>query len=130
MASVQVSSNASSLGQNVSIRQFQLSADEPTVLGGDDTGPSPFEWVLAGLGTCKAITLKMYAKRKGWALEQVKVDLSYEKIDDRDRIEASLTLVGNLNAEQRQRLLEIADRCPVHRMLVSQVEIQTRLGSG
>lgn len=69
MTLVRVSSNTSRYGQDVSIRQFQLGADEPSALGGGDTGPAPLEWILAGLGSCKAITLKMYTERKGWKLE-------------------------------------------------------------
>ncbi|MEL6383780.1 MAG: OsmC family protein [Cyanobacteria bacterium J06626_18] len=127
MTSVRVSSNASRYGQDVSIRQFQLAADEPPALGGDDAGPAPFEWILAGLGACKAITLKMYADRKGWNLESVTVDLTYENRDNQPIIQAELTLEGDLDAAQRQRLREISDRCPVHRMLTAPVDIQTRL---
>jgi putative redox protein len=129
MTSVQVSSNTSSLGQDVAIRQFHLQADEPPILGGDDAGPAPFEWVLAGLGACKAITLKMYAKRKAWALEQVVVNLNYAKVEEHHQIDVQLTLVGDLSPEQRQRLLDIADRCPVHKLLVSDVSIQTQLAA-
>jgi putative redox protein len=127
MTSVQVSSNTSSLGQDVTIRQFHLQADEPSILGGDDAGPAPFEWVLAGLGACKAITLKMYAKRKAWALEQVVVTLTYAKVEEHHQIDVQLTLLGDLSPEQQQRLLEIADRCPVHKLLVSEISIQTQL---
>ena len=126
MTSVRVSSNASRFGQDVTIRQFQLVADEPPALGGQDAGPAPFEWVLAGLGACKAITLKMYAERKGWKLESVAVDLSYENQDNQHHIHAELTLEGELDEEQRQRLRAIADRCPVHRLLTSPVAIQTQ----
>ena len=65
MTSVRVISNNSRYGQDVTIRQFQFTADEPPTLGGDDAGPTPFEWILTGLGSCKAITFKMYAERKG-----------------------------------------------------------------
>lgn len=129
MASVRVSSNASRYGQDVSIRQFQLVADEPLPLGGDDVGPAPFEWILAGLGSCKAITLKMYAERKGWNLESVVVDLSYDNQDKQAIIQAELTLKGDLDDEQRQRLREISDRCPVHRMLTASAQIQTQLAT-
>ena len=126
MTSVRVSSNASRFGQDVTIRQFQLVADEPPALGGQDAGPAPVEWVLAGLGACQAITLKMYAERKGWKLESVAVDLSYENQDNQHHIHAELTLEGELDEEQRQRLRAIADRCPVHRLLTSPVAIQTQ----
>lgn len=127
MTTVRVASDNSRYGQDVAIRQFQLRADEPTTFGGDDTGPAPFEWVLAGLGSCKAITLEMYAERKGWPLEQVAVDLTYEAREESPLITANLTLVGDLTDEQRQRLLEISDRCPVHRFLAPAAHIQTRL---
>lgn len=76
MTAVRVVSNDARYGQDVTIRQFHLMADEPPTLGGDDTGPTPFEWILTGLGSGKAITLKMYAERKGWHLEQVAVDVT------------------------------------------------------
>ena len=127
MTSVRVASNNSRYGQDVTIRQFQLTADEPPTLGGDDTGPAPFEWILVGLGSCKAITLKMYAERKGWNLERVTVDLTYESHEGDPFITAHLTLEGDLNDEQRQRLREISDRCPAHKLLTTPVPIQTQL---
>ncbi len=127
MTSVRVSSNASPLGQDIAIRQFHLFADEPPDLGGNDTGPTPFEWILAGLGACKAITVKMYAARKGWELEDVNVDCSLEKVENSPVIHANLQLVGVLTTEQQQRLLEIADRCPVHKLLTAEVQIHTVL---
>ncbi len=127
MSSVQVSSNGSYLGQDVFIRKFHLTADEPAELGGNDAGPAPLEWILAGLGSCKSITVKMYAARKGWVLENVSVDLSYEKVGDRHQIQSNLTIEGDLNDEQRQRLLEISNRCPMHKLLTNNVEIQTVL---
>ncbi len=127
MTSVRISSNGSRYGQDVSIRKFQLIADEPPALGGDDAGPAPFEWILAGLGSCKAITLKMYAERKSWNLESVVVDLSYENHDNQLTVRTDLTLEGKLDDEQRQRLREISDRCPVHQFLTTPVQIQTRL---
>ena len=130
MTAVRVVSNDSRYGQDVTIRQFQLSADEPPTLGGDDLGPTPVEWTLTGLGTCKAITLKMYAERKGWHLEQVAVDLAYESHDGDAIITAHLTLTGNLTPEQRERLREISDRCPVHKLLTNPVQIQTQLVPG
>ena len=127
MTSVRVSSNASHLGQDIVIRQFHLLADEPPHLGGNDTGPTPFEFVLAGLGACKAITVKMYAARKGWELEHVSVDCCLERVENLPVIHANLQLIGTLTAEQRQRLLEIADRCPVHKFLTAESQIHTVL---
>lgn len=129
MTSVRVASNASRYGQDIAIRQFHLVADEPHDLGGDDAGPAPLEWILAGLGSCKAITLKMYAERKGWNLEEVMVDLRYETHDNQHTIQAELTLKGELDEGQRQRLRELSDRCPVHRLLSTPVQIQTQLAA-
>jgi putative redox protein len=127
MTSVRVSSNASHLGQDIAIRQFHLLADEPLDLGGNDTAPTPFEFVVAGLGACKAITVKMYAARKGWTLTYVSVDCTLEKVENSQVIQANLQLMGTLTDEQRQRLLEIADRCPVHKLLMSEMQVHTVL---
>ncbi len=127
MSTLKVISSASRYGQRVTIRQFELAVDEPPTLGGDDGGPTPSELVVAGLGSCKAITLKMYAERKGWPLEDVQVDLSYRMQDKHFVITAELTLIGSLDEAQRQRLLAISDRCPVHRLLTASASIETRL---
>lgn len=102
-------------------------ADEPTDLGGDDTGPSPFEHVLAGLGACTSMTVKMYADRKTWPLKAVRVDVSIHKQDDGYRLNRSIRLEGDLTDEQRTRLLEIANKCPVHKMLTGKIEIESAL---
>ena len=116
-----------------------LRADEPVSYGGDDTGPGPYDYLLAGLGACTTMTVRMYADRKGWPLDTVSVKLNHAKIHaadcaDRetrdgklDQIERELTLSGALDDEQRQRLLEIADKCPVHRTLHSEVKVRTGL---
>lgn len=127
MRSIHVSSTPAKFRQDITIDPFHLIADEPPELGGDDGGPAPFEFVLAGLGACKAMTVKMYADRKGWALHHVAVDLVLEKNDDPPQVIAQLRLEGELTPEQRQRLLEIADKCPVHRFLATGATIQTFL---
>lgn len=127
MASVQVSSNTSRFGQDIAIRQFQLTADEPSALGGDDRGPTPTEFLLAGLGSCKAITIQMYAERKGWSVEKISAVADLKLVDRRSLIVVHLTIDGELTEEQRQRLREIGDRCPVHRLLSAATEIQTLL---
>ncbi|MBE9109860.1 OsmC family protein [Nodosilinea sp. LEGE 07298] len=129
MASVQVSSNDSRFGQDIAIRQFQLTADEPTSLGGNDQGPTPTELVMAGLGSCKAITIQMYAERKDWSLDRVSVAVEPQTVDRQTVILAHLTLEGDLSDEQRDRLREIGDRCPVHRLLAGTVDIQTRFAA-
>lgn len=116
-----------------------LVADEPTNYGGTDLGPSPYEYLLSALGACTTMTVQMYARRKKWPLESAVVRLTHEKIHARDclsceekngkidRFDRELELQGDLDADQRQRLLEIAERCPVHRTLHATVEVVTRL---
>ncbi|WP_017300579.1 OsmC family protein [Nodosilinea nodulosa] len=132
MASVQVSSNGSRYGQDVALRQFQLAVDEPASVGGDDRGPTPTELLLAALGSCKAITIKMYAERKKWPLENVFVAVDSHPADrptteGQSEIKAYVTLVGDLTDEQRNRLREIGDRCPVHRLISAGANIHTVL---
>ncbi|MGF1510081.1 MAG: alpha/beta fold hydrolase [Myxococcota bacterium] len=123
------------LAQRVQARQHVARADEPVRLGGNDSGMTPYEYLLAALGTCTAMTLKLYAQRKQWPLDEVRVGLRHERTHRSDaegegRVEKlfrTLDIVGNLEAEQRARLLEIADRCPVHRTLESCPEIVTDL---
>ncbi len=107
--------------QEVIAGQHHLLAGEPAELGGDDAGPAPFDYLMAGLGACTSITLRMYAERKGLPLRQVSVDLSLHKVEvdgvARHCIHRQITLDGELSTEQRQRLLEIANKCPVHRAL-------------
>jgi putative redox protein len=127
MSSVTVSSTPARFRQTITVGTLHLTADEPLESGGDGSGPAPFEFVLAGLGACQAMTVKMYADRKGWLLTNVSVELVYHKVGDRHQIAAQLHLVGSLTNDQRQRLLEISDRCPVHRLLTSEIDIQTLL---
>ncbi|MFT5734749.1 MAG: putative redox protein [Planctomycetota bacterium] len=112
-----------------------FTADEPAKIGGADLGPAPFELLLAGLGACTSMTLRMYADRKGWPLERVSVALHLEHVKSEDdpkdvteRFERVVTMDGDLDADQRKRLLEIADRCPVHRTLENPKVIVTREG--
>lgn len=117
-----------------------LLADEPIAVGGSNTGPSPYDYLVSALGACTAMTLRMYADRKKWPLESVTVRLRHRKIhaddckdceapDDRkiDEIEREIEALGPLSEEQRQRLLEIADKCPVHKTLQSPIRVISRL---
>lgn len=103
-----------------------LVADEPANAGGADAGPSPFAYVLAGLGACTAITLRMYAERKDWKLTALAVDLEYYRDDKAFRIERVLRIEGELDAQQRARLADIAERTPVTLALKAGNTINTR----
>ena len=117
--------------------RLELTADEPVSVGGTDKGVNPYQLLLASLGSCKAITLRMYADRKGWDLEQVAIALRHERrhAEDCEHCEDSPTLIdvidvelqflGELTATQRFRLGEIADRCPVHRTLMGSLQIES-----
>jgi len=121
----------------ICVGSHAFDADEPRGLGGADTGPTPYELLAAALGACTSMTVRMYARRKGWPLEDIEVRLRHDKVHARDcaecetkegkvdRIDREIRLVGPLDDEQRRRLLEIADRCPVHRTLTTEVAIRT-----
>lgn len=117
--------------QEVIVGQHRLLADEPASMGGDDSGPAPFDFLLTALGACTAMTLRMYAERKELPLQRVSITLQHEKVDvdgvRRDRIERRITLEGNLSPAERQRLLEIAEKCPVHRTLSQPLLIASSL---
>jgi putative redox protein len=117
--------------QEVIAGQHHLLADEPVSVGGADAGPAPFDYLMAGLGACTSMTLRMYAERKGLTLRGVTVALVHDKatIDGvaRDRVRRSITLDGDLSPEERARLLEIANKCPVHRALSQPLAIETEL---
>ncbi len=135
-----VHGSASGFAQEITLGAHRLTADEPAAMGGTDTGPNPYDLLLAALGSCTSMTVALYARRKGWPLEAVRVRLRHAKIHAADceecetkvgkldRIERDVELVGPLlDAEQRARLLDIASKCPVHRTLTSEIAIVTRL---
>ena len=125
--------------QAIAAGPHQLRADEPESYGGLDSGPSPYDLLLAGLGACTAMTLRLYAEHKKIPLERVQVTLTHDKIHavdceecetkagKIDRIERSVRVTGALDEDQRKRLLAMADRCPVHRTLESEVQVVTRM---
>lgn len=114
--------------------QHKMIADEPVSVGGGDAGPGPYEYVSAGLGACTSMTLRMYAERKKWPLEKVGVQVRFSRepnLEDptgekHDTFERVIDIVGDLDETQRERLLEIADKCPVHRTLERDVHVKTR----
>ena len=119
--------------------QFRLLADEPKSYGGTDLGPSPYQLLSAGLGACTGMTIRMYARRKGWPLTDVKVDVRHNKrhieacegraAGKQDHFQRTLYLYGDLTSEQRQQLLAIADKCPVHKTLHAESLVTTELGA-
>ena len=122
--------------------KHHLLADEPASYGSADAGPSPYQFLSAGLGACTSMTIRMFARRKGWPLEHVSVDISHDKIHAQDcddcpdknaRIDVFHRLIrldGPLNADQRTKLLAIADRCPVHRTMEGVIKVETTLAEG
>jgi uncharacterized OsmC-like protein/alpha-beta hydrolase superfamily lysophospholipase len=123
--------------QSISVGPHRLVADEPVAAGGEDTGPGPYDLLLAGLGACTSMTMRLYADRKMLPLERTTVTLRHSKIHAQDcaecetkqgmldQIERVITMEGALDAEQRNKLMEIADKCPVHRTLTSEIRIVT-----
>jgi uncharacterized OsmC-like protein/pimeloyl-ACP methyl ester carboxylesterase len=123
--------------QTIAVGPHRMLADEPMAAGGEDTGPGPYDFVLAGLGACTSMTMRLYADRKSLPLERVTVTLKHSKIYAQDcaecetksgmldQIDRLIAMEGPLDAEQRKKLMEIADKCPVHRTLTSEIHIVT-----
>jgi putative redox protein len=134
-----VSGSAAGFAQKIETGAHHLLADEPTSYGGTDTGPGPYDLLLAALGSCTSMTVGWYARSKKIPLEDVRVELRHSKIHALDcaecetkqgkidRIELELHFTGNLTEEQRAKLLDIAGRCPVHKTLKSEIDIRTKL---
>jgi uncharacterized OsmC-like protein len=136
--SVVVRGSAAGFAQEIHAGPHRLLADEPAAAGGTDTGPSPYDLLLAALGACTSMTVAIYARRKAWPLEEVTVHLRHSKIHAADcgecetkeglldRIERDIHFTGPLTEEQQSKLIEIANKCPVHRTLTSEIDIKTR----
>jgi putative redox protein len=136
---VVVRGSAAGFTQEITAGSHRIFSDEPKEQGGENAGPSPYELLAAALGACTSMTLGMYARRQHWALASVVVRLRHSKIHAEDfadcdtkdemldRIDRDIELTGDLTGEQRQKLLEIADKCPVHRTLTRGMRIFSRL---
>ena len=136
---VTVRGDARGFRQEISDGNHNLVSDEPLDSGGTDAGPDPYGLLLAALGACTSMTLGLYAKRKGWPLDTVTIKLRHSRIYAKDceecetsdgmisRIDRDISVTGDLTDEQRQALLAIADKCPVHRTLTSEFSIRSRL---
>jgi putative redox protein len=130
-------SRKSKFNQTITVGPHHLVADEPKAAGGEDAGPGPYDFLLAGLGACTSMTMRLYADRKSLPLDRVTVTLTHSKIYAKDcaecetrdgmldQIERGIAMDGALDAEQRKKLMEIADKCPVHRTLTSEIRIVT-----
>ncbi len=135
-ADVVVHGKASGFLQEITSGKFHLRADEPESIGGSDQAPTPYDYLLAGLGACTSMTIGLYARKKKWPLEEVKIALHHSRIHANDcadcetknglldRIEVNVDLLGDLTDEQRGKLMEIAGKCPVHRTLKSEIDIK------
>jgi len=133
-----VHGTAAGFAQEVKVGSHELFADEPVSYGGTDTGPTPYDLLLAALGTCTSMTIGLYARKRQWPLQNITVSLRHSKIHAADcdncetkegkvdRIERDIHLTGSLTDEQRVKLIEIADKCPVHQTLTSEINIKTR----
>jgi putative redox protein len=136
---VVVRGSVAGFAQEITVQSHRLFSDEPVDGGGQDSGPTPYQLLAAALGACTSMTLGIYARRKQWPLASVTVRLRHSKVHAEDcancenanvlldRIDRDIEMVGDLSKDQRQKLLEIADKCPVHRTLTQGMRIYTRL---
>ena len=133
-----VHGTAAGFAQEIEIGSHELFADEPLSYGGTDSGPSPYDLILAALGACTSMTIGLYARKRSWPVEKITVSLWHSKIHAKDcddcetkegridRIEMEIHLDGSLTDEQRAKLIEVAGKCPVHQTLTSEINIKTR----
>jgi putative redox protein len=127
MRTVETQFGSGAYAQSVMVGSHQLASDVDASKGGSDSGPSPHEYLAAALATCTGMTLKMYASRKSWGLENAIVTVNISRTDEVERFTRTISLIGNLDTEQTARLLDIADKCPVHKALIGTIAIDTQL---
>jgi putative redox protein len=127
VASVRVQSRDEAYAQDITTRHHALAADEPASRGGTDAGPRPYELLVAALGACTSITLRMYAERKEWNVGAISVGLALSKSGETDRIERTISFAKPLTEEQRARLLEIAEKTPVTKTVMHGATITTTI---
>jgi len=139
MAQIIASSSGKPFATTLSVRSLQWTSDEPPEAGGTDAGPTPYELFLGSIAACSAITVRMYAARKGWNLAGVRIEIDHRKLDPKDlpeerrgagpitEISMEISFEGDLSDEQRQRLLDIAGRCPVKRAVEGEVVFKSGL---
>jgi putative redox protein len=139
MADVVTTGPADGFAQSIAVDHYRMIADEPVSAGGTGTGPTPYDLLAAALGACTSMTISFYARRQVWPLQSVTVSVRHSKIHAADceacdtqerridRLDCTITLVGRLDAAQRQELLRVAAKCPVHRTLKADIDIRTLL---
>jgi len=115
------------LQQKLVAGDFQFLSDAEVSKGGNGTGPTPHEYLGAALAACTSMTLKMYSARKSMNLENAIVKVDIERADDIEKFSRDIELIGNLSTEEKERLLDIANKCPIHRALAGQIQIKTQL---
>ena len=135
---VVVQGDANGFAQKVQVGSYNLATDEPVSYGGTDSGPSPYDLILAALGSCTSMTIGLYARKRSWPVEKISVSLWHSKIHAQDcddcetkegridRIEMEIHLDGSLTDEQRATLMEVAGKCPIHQTLTHEINIKTR----
>jgi putative redox protein len=127
MRKVEAQFGVGPLQQKMAVGDLHFLSDAEESNGGAGTGPSPHEYLAAALAACTAMTLKMYSGRKGWELKNAIVTVNAERVDDVEKITRNIELFGNLDAEQKERLLDIANKCPIHKALTGEIQIKTQL---
>ncbi len=127
MRKVETQFGSGAYDQSITLGSHHLMSDVDASKGGGDNGPSPHEYLAAALASCTGMTLKMYASRKSWGLENAIVTVNISRADEVERFTRTISLVGDLDAEQVARLLDIAEKCPVHKALIGTIAIDTQL---